>query len=132
MTDQKPQIREPDWTAGAAKWAAVAVLGSASIYGMGWSILAWQNREEARAIEAERRIDLNTASASELELLPDVGPTLAARIVDDREQLGPFQSIDDLDRVEGVGPRTIAGLRAFVLVGNDGSTAEPSNASGGG
>lgn len=113
-----------DWTGGAAKWAAVIVLGCASIVGMAWSILAWERRDDAREINAERRIDLNTASVSELQLLPDVGPTLAERIVADRDRLGPFETLDDLDRVEGVGPRTIAGLRPFVVIGLESPTPE--------
>ena len=59
-------------------------------------------------------IDLNRASAAELEALPRVGPALARRIVDDREANGPFRSIDELDRVRGIGPRTIELLRPLV------------------
>ena len=129
MTENSNEPREPDWTPGAAKWAAVSALGLASIIGMGWSILAWERREDAKSVDAERRIDLNTASVSELELLPDVGPTLAERIVVDRERLGLFESLDDLDRVEGVGPRTIAGLRPFVVIGSD--EAVPPKSGGG-
>ncbi len=115
----EPSESGRDWTVGAAKWAAVVVLGGASIVGMAWSIFAWERRDEARSIDAERRIDLNTASEAELQLLPDVGPTLAERIVRDRERVGPFRTVDELDRVEGVGPRTIAGLRPFVVIRNE-------------
>lgn len=61
-----------------------------------------------------RRIDLNTASAAELDLLPSIGPTLAARIIADREANGPFGSLDDLDRVPGIGPKTVAKLVPYA------------------
>lgn len=54
--------------------------------------------------------DLNTASAAELELLPGIGPVLAARIVVERADGGPFTSLDDLRRVEGVGDATLEAL----------------------
>lgn len=61
-----------------------------------------------------RKINLNTASAAELDLLPSIGPTLAARIIADREANGPFGSLDDLDRVPGIGPKTIAKLVPYA------------------
>lgn len=57
------------------------------------------------------RINLNTASAAELELLPRIGPALSKRIIEDRDANGPFKSLDDLDRVRGIGPRTILNIR---------------------
>lgn len=53
-------------------------------------------------------IALNTASASELEALPGVGPRLAKRIVDERARRGGFRSVAELDAVRGVGPTLIA------------------------
>lgn len=61
-------------------------------------------------------IDVNRATASELETLPGVGPATAAAIVDDRERNGPFASVDDLDRVSGIGPAKVAALRDLVTV----------------
>jgi competence ComEA-like helix-hairpin-helix protein len=59
--------------------------------------------------------DLNTASASELELLPGVGPVLAARIVVERADGGPFRSLEELSRVDGIGPALIEKLRAHAI-----------------
>src|SRR5690606_40618425 len=62
-------------------------------------------------------LDLNTATAEQLESLPGVGPSTAAAIVDDRDRNGPFASVDDLDRVPGIGPTKLAALRDLVTVG---------------
>jgi competence protein ComEA len=80
------------------------------------------DRDDDAAIEATpgvigRRIDLNTATQAELELLPGIGPTMAQRIVEDREQRGAFRRIEDLDRIRGMGERIIDRLRPMVRVG---------------
>ena len=56
------------------------------------------------------RIDVNSATTAQLRALPGIGPALADRIVDDREANGPYSSLTDLERVRGVGPRTIRRL----------------------
>lgn len=49
-------------------------------------------------------VSLNRATAAELECLPGIGPSLAARIVEDRARRGPFREVQDLERVAGIGP----------------------------
>jgi competence protein ComEA len=61
-------------------------------------------------------VNVNVASAEQLETLPGVGPATAAAIVKDRESNGPFSSIDDLDRVPGIGPAKLEQLRDHVTV----------------
>ncbi len=61
-------------------------------------------------------IDINTASASELEALPGIGPSKAGAIVADREANGPFASCDDLARVKGIGSATVANMGAGCAV----------------
>jgi competence protein ComEA len=61
-------------------------------------------------------LDLNGATAEQLEHLPGVGPATAAAIVGDRDVNGPFASVDDLDRVAGIGPAKLAALRDLVTV----------------
>ena len=61
-------------------------------------------------------IDVNTATASQLEELPGIGPALAARIVDYRDEHGPFATLDALERVPGIGPSKLAQLRPHATV----------------
>ena len=59
-------------------------------------------------------MNLNTATAADLDGLPGIGPVLAQRIVDYRKQQGPFTSVDQLDDVPGIGPALFAQLRKRV------------------
>ena len=61
-------------------------------------------------------IDLNAADVGLLRQLPGVGPHLAARIVDHRDKHGPFQRVDDLRAVHGIGPATLERMRQVVMV----------------
>jgi ethanolamine utilization protein EutM len=65
---------------------------------------------------AAYEVDLNTATAEELESLPGIGPSLARRIVAYREAHGPFASVDALSEVTGVGPALIETLSGTVGV----------------
>ncbi len=69
------------------------------------------------ADEPSPRININTATAEELESLPAVGEVIATRIVAYREQNGPFRSADDLIHVEGISDRAIDEFRELVTVG---------------
>jgi competence protein ComEA len=57
---------------------------------------------------------LSTAPAESLDLLPSIGPVLAGRLVAAREREGAFTTWDQVDRVPGIGPKTIARLQALV------------------
>jgi competence ComEA-like helix-hairpin-helix protein len=61
-----------------------------------------------------RPVDVDRASASELEALPGIGPSLARRIVANRDSLGPFGAMDVLEAVKGVGPALVARIRPRV------------------
>lgn len=62
-------------------------------------------------------LDLNRATAAELETLPGIGPALAARIVAYRQERGPFASVEDLLGVSGIGERTLERIRAGLRAG---------------
>ncbi|EFM12716.1 competence protein ComEA helix-hairpin-helix repeat protein [Paenibacillus curdlanolyticus YK9] len=62
------------------------------------------------------RIDINRANAEELDALPGIGPAKAAAIVADRERNGAFRSVEELDRVKGIGLKMVEKLREHVVV----------------
>lgn len=68
-------------------------------------------------LQFEHRLDINAADALDWAQLPGIGETLAERIVADREEHGPFRSIDELLRVKGIGPKTLEALRPWLRVG---------------
>lgn len=78
-------------------------------------------------------VDLNSASETELDGLPGVGPAKAKAIVADRQENGPFKSVDDLKRVKGIGDKMLDKLKGQVTVGgvadlgqkSDSKPAEP-------
>lgn len=67
----------------------------------------------------DMRLDLNAASADELRVLPGIGPNLSERIVADRKENGAFASIEELQRVHGIGERTVEAIRPYLVVEND-------------
>jgi competence protein ComEA len=60
-------------------------------------------------------IDLNAATAAELDALPGIGEARALAIIQFREANGPIRSADDLLAIDGIGPATVDGLRPFVV-----------------
>jgi competence protein ComEA len=65
-------------------------------------------------------VNINTASQSELETLPGIGPSKAAAILEYRGSNGPFTAVAQLDNVPGIGPATMSNLRDLVMLGEDG------------
>jgi competence protein ComEA len=59
-------------------------------------------------------VHLNSATLEDLEALPGVGPVTAQKILDYRQEHGPFGSVDELDAVPGIGPAHMAQLRDLV------------------
>jgi competence protein ComEA len=112
---QRPLLRRMDQ-------AAVATLVLCSLVGMGlyWFVQGGHRGElieidRAEPLTARYLVDINAAEWSEFAELPEVGETLARRIVESRVSAGPFGDHDDLLRVNGIGPRTLERLRPFLL-----------------
>ena len=77
------------------------------------------------ATPASELLDVNAASAWELERLPGIGPQLAQRIVADRRAKGPFRDLIDFQRVKGIGPKKAAALTGWVRF-----SSEPADTAG--
>ncbi|MBN2497616.1 MAG: helix-hairpin-helix domain-containing protein [Deltaproteobacteria bacterium] len=132
---------------GCQRWARVAALGERPVLvcldrraailqscgelpGSGWPLELEIERDEAggcrlasRPMAADARllvglrIDLNTAAAGELELVPGIGPVLAERIAGLREQRGRFERVDELTEVRGIGPRILERIGPYLCTG---------------
>jgi competence protein ComEA len=66
-----------------------------------------------------KQVNINTAGASELALLPRVGPALSERIITFRDENGEFSGVEDLILVRGIGEKTFAMMKPFVKVSGD-------------
>lgn len=81
----------------------------------------------AQAAGARAPLDLNRATAEELEALPGIGAAKAAAILAARDERGGFKSLEELEEVRGIGPALMAKLRPLVAVGG-GQKSAPSPA----
>lgn len=81
------------------------------------ALVAQPGRAAEPAAPPARTINLNTASAGELEELPGIGESRARAIVEAREKRGGFKSVDDLSEVKGIGKAQLEKLRPMVTTG---------------
>jgi competence protein ComEA len=111
----------------------LAILTLTSLFLVGWTV---QHVEEQRtpaldaaplmaaAVDAEAvtsratvgPVNINTASAAKLQTLSGIGPALSQRILDHRTTNRPFERVDELRRVRGIGPKTLEALRSRITV----------------
>ena len=63
------------------------------------------------------KVNLNTATAAQLDELPGIGPALAARIVEHRQKNGAFKSVEDLMAVRGIGEKNFTKIQGLLSVG---------------
>lgn len=70
----------------------------------------------ASAAAAIVPLDLNEATREQFDTLPGIGPALADRIVAHREERGPFQRVEQLGEVRGIGPKILEKLRPYLFV----------------
>jgi DNA uptake protein ComE-like DNA-binding protein len=104
-----------DRVAETPRWP-VTLLAATALAAAVAGLLGHRGHLPPAALEP-RPIDLDRADPVDLDLLPGIGPALAARIVADRDERGPFGSPDGLLRVRGIGPATVEGVRPFVRGG---------------
>jgi competence protein ComEA len=73
----------------------------------------------ALGAETHKQVNVNSADASQLAMLPRVGPSVAQRIVDYRKQNGPFKKPEDLMLVQGIGEKTFQLLKPYVAISGE-------------
>lgn len=69
-------------------------------------------------------VNINTADADQLQLLPRVGPALAGRIIDYREANGPFRTIDEIVAVKGIGESSLERLEPYLATSGETTMTE--------
>ncbi len=84
------------------------------------------------AAQTGGKVNLNTATAEQLQALPGIGPKTAERIVEFREQNGPFRRVEDLMNVRGIGEKKFLQLKDLLTVGpaSSGGEAPPEQTAG--
>ena len=80
----------------------------------------WPGTVQQQNQNEPKRIDVNTATEEELQAVPGIGETLAKRIVEFREEHGPFEKVDDLLNVRGIGVASLDKLRPFLSIKQNG------------
>ena len=65
------------------------------------------------------KLDINTATREELMALPSIGPTRAGAIIDWRDRNGPFERVEDLVQVKGIGKKTLAAIKKYICAGGN-------------
>ena len=134
-----PMQATDDWARSPSAMFAAVVLGIASVCTLWMGVSRDLQRDHLRLgttgsdvspggttqpaiagsarASAIRLIDVNRADLGELDLLPGIGPAMGQRIIEYRTVHGPFTTIESLQRVSGIGPRTLEKLRPLVTLG---------------
>lgn len=119
-TDQPPRKLWLDWSDRDQR--VLLILSVLVFFGIGYQYLSWR-WQGAALVEIERlperqydfQVDINKASWIEWMQLEGIGELMARRIEEDRKTNGPFASVDDLDRVPGIGTVTLDTIRPWLI-----------------
>ena len=125
-----PAPPAPDAPTPRKPWLDWSDLDQRVLFVLAWLVFAgialhwarWRARgvnlveiERLPARQYDFKVDINRATWVEWMQLPGIGEILARRIVADQKQRGPFASINDLDRVSGMGPVTLDTIRPWLV-----------------
>jgi competence protein ComEA len=108
------------WTSRDRWFLAILTLVILALLAIQFARLAGWGLKPLEIVRPENRkyefkIDVNQASWVEWMQLEGIGETTARKIVKDREANGPFQSVDDVQRVKGIGPATLEKIRPWLV-----------------
>lgn len=118
----KARVAEAVQLAGLLPEANVHALNLAAPLIDGQQIIVPRAGEEEKQVSgspgdrSRSKVNINRAGVEELITLPGIGPALAQRILDYREQHGPFRSIEDIQNVSGIGPKRFQELKDLISV----------------
>ncbi len=96
---------------GAALLAGAVTQGIRYVWGRG----RVQVTAHTEVVPPPARLNVNTATDYELSMLPGIGPVTAQAIIDWRTAHGPFKSLEGLEQVKGIGPKTIEAIRPQAM-----------------
>ena len=99
---------------GIRRFAPAVFLGKPDLIAVPNEELPRNQTTETLTPRTPELLNINTASAEELQTLPNIGVQMAQRIVDYRTQHGKFASVDALQNVKGIGAKTLEKLKPFV------------------
>ena len=99
---------------GVRRYAPTLFLGEPDLIAVPDKARPQDNAAKSFVSNKPALLNINTASAEELQTLPNIGEKMAQRIIDHRTQHGDFASVDTLQDVRGIGPKTMEKLRPFI------------------
>jgi competence protein ComEA len=106
----------------------LSILIGIAIFGVSfvWIFVNWRQNAEGddESFELERALNINTAEVEEVELLPGIGKVKAKRIIDYRDKIGGFKSIEQLMEVPGIGEGILEKIRGMIILDKYGGFKE--------